>query len=226
MERQIGNVYIKRFYYFNLYVIKGKHGDILIDTGFIGMKKNINRWIIMLNIKLVILTHAHIDHTWNAAYIKKLYNCKIAISKKDIENLDNSKIHSEPSTNNHKKWTKLMNWGMKKFSPKYFDIDYVLRDNQIIRKYGIELKIVDLSGHTDGSIGIIYKNYMFAGDALVNRRKKPQIAYQNQNTKAAIDTYQKILRISPEIIFVGHDKEVTIDKLKENNLYEELEKYM
>lgn len=226
MERQIENVYIKKFYYFNLYVIKGKHGDILIDTGFIGMKKNIKRWLNKFNIKLVILTHAHIDHTWNAAYIKKLYNCKIAISQKDIEYIDNSKIHSEPSAQNHKKWTKLMNWGMKKFSPKYFDIDYVLRDNQIIRKYGIELKITDLSGHTNGSIGIIYKNYLFAGDALVNRRKKPQIAYQNQNTKAALNTYQKILRISPEIIFIGHDKEVTIDKLKENNQYKELEKYM
>lgn len=40
MEKQIENIYMKRFYYFNVYVIKGKNGDILIDTGFIGIKKN------------------------------------------------------------------------------------------------------------------------------------------------------------------------------------------
>ena len=214
MERQIENIHIKRFYYFNLYVIKGKNGDILIDTGFIGMRKKLKRWLDKFNIKLVILTHAHIDHTWNAAYIKKLYNCKIAISKKDIENIDNSNIHSEPSANNHKSWTKLMNWGMKKFVPKDFDIDIILKDNKRIRRYGIDLKIINLPGHTNGSIGIVYKNYLFAGDALVNRQKHPQIAYQNQNNDEAIETYKKIINLSPEIIFIGHDKEIRMNEIE------------
>ena len=37
--KKIDNIYIKRIGYFNLYVIKGKDGDILIDTGFICMKR-------------------------------------------------------------------------------------------------------------------------------------------------------------------------------------------
>ena len=216
MERQFENIYVKRFLYFNLYVIKGKNGDILIDTGFIGMRKSLKRWLDKFNIKLIILTHAHIDHTWNAAYIKKLYKCKIAMSKQDIENIDNSKIHSTASKKCYRRWTKLMNYGMQKFTPSKFDIDIPLRDNQDIRRYGIDLKIINLPGHTNGSIGIIYKNYLFAGDALVNRKRHPEIAYQNQNNEDAKNTYQKILRISPEIIFIGHDKAITIDKLQEN----------
>ena len=54
--------------------IKGKDGDILIDTGFICMKRAIKRWLNNFNIKLIILTHAHVDHIWNASYIKKMYN--------------------------------------------------------------------------------------------------------------------------------------------------------
>ena len=226
MNYQIENIYIKRFFYFNLYVIKGKNGDILIDTGFIGMRRKLKRWLDNFNIKLVILTHAHIDHTWNAAYIKKTYNCKIAMSENDIENIDNSKINSQPSIKKHTKWTKLMNDGMKKFIPNFFDIDYKLKDDQIIKKYGIELKIIDLKGHTNGSIGIIYKNYIFAGDAIVNRKHHPQIAYQNQNNQEALKTYEKILNISPEIIFIGHDKAITLDELKDNKYIEELEKYI
>jgi len=216
MEHQIENIYVKKFLYFNLYVIKGKHGDILIDTGFIGMRKSLKKWLDKFNIKLVILTHAHVDHTWNASYIKKLYNCKIAMSKQDIENIDNSHIHSKPSKKCYRTWTRLMNFGMKKFTPSEFDIDIPLRDNQDIRRYGIDLKIINLPGHTNGSIGILYKNYLFAGDALVNRKRNPEIAYQNQNNEDAKNTYQKILRISPEIIFIGHDKAITIDKLQEN----------
>ncbi len=209
MERKIDNIYIRRFLYFNLYVIKGENGDILIDTGFIGMKRALKRWLDKFNIKLVILTHAHVDHTWNAAYIKNLYKCKLALSKDDIENIDNRNIKSTPSTNKHKNWTKLMNYGMKKFVPQKYKIDMKLNNNQTIKKYGLDLKIVSLPGHTDGSIGVLYKDYLFAGDALVNRKKQPQIAYQNQHNKKALSSYQKIMELAPKIIFVGHDKIIT-----------------
>ena len=216
MEQQIDNIYIKRFLYFNLYVIKGKNGDILIDTGFIGIKRPLKRWLNQFNIKLVILTHAHVDHTWNAAYIKKLYNCKIAIGKNDIENIDNRNIKSVPSNNKHKSWTKLMNYGMRKCIPNHYDIDLKLNNNQIIKKYGLQLKIISLPGHTNGSIGIIYKDYLFARDALVNRKKHPQIAYQNQDNREALNSYYKITELSPKIIFIGHDKKITIDNLNKN----------
>lgn len=215
MEYQIENIYIKKFIYFNLYVIKGKNGDILIDTGFIGIKKPLKKWLDKFNIKLVILTHAHVDHIWNASYIKKLYNCQIAIGKKDIENIDNTQIHSTPSKKRYNQWAKLMNYGMKKFIPETFDIDMYLKDNQKIKRYGLDLKIISLPGHTNGSIGILYKDYLFAGDALVNRKKHPEIAYQNQNNQEAINSYQKIIDLSPQIIFIGHDKKITIDKLEE-----------
>lgn len=218
MERKIDNIYIKRFYYFNLYVIKGKNGDILIDTGFIGMKRSLKKWLSQFNIKLVILTHAHVDHTWNVSYIKELYNCKVALSEMDIINIDNRKIKATPSTKKHSTWTKVMNCGMKKFVPKPYDVDIILKDNQIINKYGIELKIVSLPGHTTGSIGILYKDYLFAGDSLVNRRKTPTIAYQNQSTANAIKSYEKILELSPKIIFVGHDKEILLNKLIDANI--------
>lgn len=218
MEKQIENIHIKRFYYFNLYVIKGKRGDILIDTGFIGMRRGLKKWLDNFNIKLVILTHAHVDHIWNASYIKKLYNCKIAISENDIDNIDNTRINSKPSKKCHTKWTKLMNWGMRKFIPEDIDIDILLKDNQIINKYGINLKIISLPGHTDGSIGISYKNYLFAGDSIVNRGSFPEIAYQNQNNEVAMQSYMKISEIDPEIIFVGHDKEITQDKLKHSEV--------
>lgn len=212
MEKQYDNIYIKKFLYFNLYVIKGKDGDILIDTGFIGMKRKLKKWLDNFNIKLVILTHAHVDHIWNASYIKKLYGCDIAMSGMDIENIDNTKINSKPLNNHYKAWTKLMNFGMKKFIPNKFDIDILLNDNQTINKYGNDLKFVSLSGHTNGSIGILYNDYLFAGDALVNRRKGPSLAFQNQDNKEAFKSGQKVMELDPKIVFLGHDKEFIMTK--------------
>ena len=54
MEKRFGNVYVKRFLYFNIYVIKGKNGDILIDTGFMCMRKSLRKWLKNFNIRLII----------------------------------------------------------------------------------------------------------------------------------------------------------------------------
>lgn len=215
MEKQYGNIYMKRFFYFNVYVIKGINGDILIDTGFIGMKKSLKKWLEQFNIKLIILTHAHIDHIWNVNYLKKEYNCKVAMGVEDIDNLNNHIIKSKPAKKCYKLWTKIMNLGMKIFKQKKFKVDRLLRNNQTINKYGIKLKIISLNGHTNGSIGILYNNYLFAGDALVNRKRYPEIAYQNQNNEEAFNSYKRILEINPDMIFVGHDREFSINKLKE-----------
>ena len=212
MEKIIDNIHIKRIGYFNLYLIKGHDGDILIDTGFICMKKTLKKWLDKHNLKLIILTHAHVDHIWNTKYLKDLYHCEVAISKDDYTNIDNRNIKTKPLTKKLKTWSKIMSFGMKKFIPKTFEIDYLLKDKQLIEKYGISLKIHSLKGHTTGSIGIEYKDYLFVGDALVNRFKVTP-AFQNQNTKDAKRSAQKIKHLSKKIIFLGHDKKILKEKL-------------
>ena len=213
--KKFDNVYMKKFLYFNIYVIKGKDGDILIDTGFIGMRKSLKKWLDNFDIKLIILTHAHVDHIWNVDYLKKLYGCDVALGKLDVINLDNTNIDTCPRNNFLKAWTKLMKWGMKKFVPNSFDVDMYLEDNQCINKYDLDLKIINLSGHTDGSIGILYNDYLFAGDALVNRRiRKVEVAYQNQNNEEALKSSLRILDLEPKMVFVGHDHEIHFNKLK------------
>ena len=209
--RKYDNIYVKRFLYFNVYVIKGKSGDILIDTGFIGIKRPLKKWLSQFNIKLVILTHAHVDHIWNVAYLKELYGCDVAIGIDDIVNLDNSNIMSKPATKRLGLWCKLMNLGMRRLNAKEFDIDMKLKDNQIIRRYGLELRIVSLPGHTNGSIGVLYKDYLFVGDALINRWNGVEIAFQNQDCEEAISSYNKIMELNPNVIFLGHDREIICD---------------
>jgi len=215
MTYQIDNIYAKRFFYFNLYVIKGVDGDVLIDTGFIGMKRKLKRWLDNFNIKTIILTHAHIDHIWNVQYLKDLYGCEVMMGLDDVENIDNSKINSKASEDKYIWWTKIMNYGMKKLTPHKFKVNEGLNDRQTLNRYGLGLKIVALPGHTNGSIGIMYKDYLFAGDALVNRKRGPEIAFQNQNNKFARMSYERVIELKPKIIFVGHDNKIKISELKE-----------
>lgn len=199
------NIYHKRYTYFNIYVIKGIDGDILIDTGFIFMRKSLVKWLDRFNIKLIILTHAHVDHIWNAKFLQDRYKCKIAMCEDDIVNIDNSKIKSKPVNKKHVVATAMMQWGMKHFKAEKFKVDIKLKDNDELNVYGLKLKIVSLKGHTNGLIGIQYKDYLFAGDALVNRRPKAELAYQNQDNDAAVKSAERIKKIHPKIIFIGHE---------------------
>lgn len=213
MKVKTDNIYMKRINYFNVYVIKGIDGDILIDTGFIGMKRRLKRYLDNFNIKLIVLTHAHVDHAWNASYFKERYNCDILMSREDLINIDNSNINSKPSNNKHKLWTKLMNKGMKLLKQKEFTPDIIIDKDKEFNLYGLNFKVINLKGHTNGSIGLLYNNKLFAGDSLVNRKSYAEIAYQNQNNLSAKETFKKIIELNPEMIYVGHDKPIDNDKL-------------
>lgn len=215
MEKIINNIHIKKIGYFNLYLIKGNGGDILIDTGFICMKKILKKWLDKHNVKLIILTHSHIDHIWNVAYLKKIYNCEVAIGKKDLKFIDNSIINSKPLNKKCVLWTNILNKCMKHLVAKPFQVDYLLKDKDQINKYGLTIKIHHLPGHTKGGIGIYYKDYLFAGDALVNRFKVTP-AYQNQCPSLVPKSISKIKKLKPAITFIGHDKEIPLDKLLED----------
>ena len=68
----------------NCYVIRGRKGDILVDTGREEYRDHIETWLLNYNITLIVLTHGHSDHVQNAAYFSKLYNAPIMISPYDM----------------------------------------------------------------------------------------------------------------------------------------------
>ena len=213
MKKISNNIYSKRYGYFVVYIIRGKDGDILIDTGFTNMRRRLKKLLDNFNIKYIILTHAHIDHIWNASYLKKLYDSKIILCKKDVINIDNSNIDPMPVNKSYKYRTKLMKYGMDHFKPEKFDVDILIDKDMELELCGIKLKFILLPGHTNGSMGIMYKDILFAGDALVNRKWYVEPAYQNQNNKKALESIMKIIDLKPKTIYIGHEMPINYDKL-------------
>ena len=72
----------------NGYLIKTDAGYILIDTGYPAKRVYLDKELEEAgckpgNLKLVILTHGDIDHTGNAAHLRKKYGAKIALNHDD-----------------------------------------------------------------------------------------------------------------------------------------------
>jgi len=169
------------------------------------MKRKLFKILDNYNVNYIILTHAHIDHIWNAQAIKERYGAKIAIGKKDEIYTDNSLLKSIPVSRKYRPLSFIYKVGMNNLRHKKIEIDDLLEDNQIIEKNGITLKIVDLEGHTPGSIGILDSdNNLYCGDALISRFGEVQKTWQNNDNEKALESLNKIKDLDIKNIYFGH----------------------
>ena len=74
----------------NCYIIEGESGSILIDTAKLKYRDLIINKCYEKNVKLIVLTHAHIDHCENAYFISKKLGIPIAMCKRDEDLINNN----------------------------------------------------------------------------------------------------------------------------------------
>lgn len=109
-----------------------------------------------LKIKYILLTHAHLDHTFGAAHAKEVYGTEILGHNGDGElarNLDGqARMFHLP------------------YRLKPLEIDRYLADNERIALGAEELVAMNLPGHSEGSLAYYapQSDFVLTGDVLFN----------------------------------------------------------
>lgn len=189
----------------NCYILRGSVGDILIDTGVEEERANIEEWLDGYDVRLIILTHGHFDHAGNAAYFANKYSAKIAMSRYDYRLSQGLAKHTlypvSPLGAVFAKLTGMNGKAYKGNDP--FKADIFLCEGDTLDEYGVDAMIIDLQGHTRGSIGVLHGNDLYVGDALVNTfyPATPAIAESPRHTYKTVDY---IKNIRPKRILPGH----------------------
>lgn len=198
----------------NCFVIEGSLGAVLVDTGVEKYREYLLDKVKQYNIKLIILTHGHLDHISNAKFLADYFKAKIAMNKEDIALIkDNNKreIYSNGLLGYILKKVSLVS--MKKTKIEEFEPDIYLEDNDDLSEYGIEGKIISLKGHTKGSIGlIINQNQAIVGDTLIDIIK-PAKGVLAENFADLNKSLLKLKKFKIEKAYVGHGKEISGKKL-------------
>lgn len=164
------------------YLIEEQPDDLtLIDTCFASELPKLKDYIVnagyeMKNIKRIILTHVHPDHTEAANEIKRLTGAKIFSYWSEAAYLEqNPKYEGPPSHESIlmllQKFGVNMEDVIKKFGPLNLEpiiVDEKLSDNEDI--VGTDLQVIHTPGHTPGHISIFHKEYriLFGADFLLN----------------------------------------------------------
>lgn len=193
----------------NCFIVSQGNKSVLIDTGREKYKEKILNCCSKYNIGLIILTHGHMDHVQNAAFLSKALNAPIAIAEEDIELLKDNMI--QPLYADTFLGKAVLHFSIEAFHKNSMQIitpAIILKEGDTLKDFGINGKIINLKGHTNGSIGIdVDNNDLFVGDALMNMFY-PTVSMLYTNKEDMIYSAKRISEMGKRRIHFGHGKSV------------------
>jgi len=193
----------------NVYLLVDNGDLTLVDTGFAGRADLILEQIKKLgylpsDVKRIIITHHHGDHTGNLAKLKSVTGAEVVAHRADAPYIDGTMPQPGPA---RPQW---LGRFLSRFSWLFYTepvaVDVLVSDGQELPVLG-GVEIVSTPGHTPGSICLYLqdKKVLIAGDLLANRFgiRLPSRGF----TVDALQEAQSIKRLAGlefDIICFGH----------------------
>lgn len=148
-----------------------------------------------INVKYILLTHAHGDHIGGVKDIKERTGAEIIMNEKDSSLLEKSALDIIPYFRNI----------------QLFKADRYVKEGDCLDVGDIHLSIIETPGHTPGSISILADSFVITGDTLfkgsIGRTDFPGGSFEQIMTSIR----DKLSKLPVELtVYPGHGPESTI----------------
>lgn len=193
----------------NCYLLCQSGRGILVDAAGRGFEGKIRQACEKAGVKveLVFLTHGHIDHVYNAAALAAGWGAPIAMSGKDAGLIVNQ--FSQPMQTRGLTGRALgfaSRRLMERTKIPYFKPDILLSEGDSLREFGLDAYVLQLPGHTAGSIGLdVEGRQLFVGDAMMNLLR-PEAPCLFADRTEAEKSVEKIRSLGRRTLYFGHGK--------------------
>jgi len=193
----------------NVFLVSNGDNAILVDACRESYRDMILQKCRRKKVSLIILTHGHVDHIQNAAFLSSELNAPIAMNKGDYDLIRDN--WAQPMSARS-----LLGKIILMLSKKSFESDKIepfepylsLSDGYSLDEYGIPATVIELPGHTKGSIGVkVEETDVIVGDALMNMiyPTKSPLYDDKENVKTSA---AKISALGNVMVHFGHGKSV------------------
>jgi hydroxyacylglutathione hydrolase len=205
----------------NAYLVEGDNGLMLVDTGMPGSERGIFGALDKIgrkpeDVKLVLITHRHLDHIGSVAAIKHRTGATLVSHQFEKPYIAGTlRILTPPAWSVKGRIVRrllgLAQWTGKllrviKYQPIY--VDMASDDEDVLERVGVDGSIVWTPGHTKGSVSLYLNKQKTAivGDLLRGGHGKlgePLFMESIPQTQASV---QRIQELGVELICPGHGK--------------------
>lgn len=192
----------------NAYLLSDGDSAMLVDTSRVAYRDMVLQKCKAKNVRAILLTHGHVDHVQNAAFLSKALRVPIIMHRDDYElTKDNWAEPMFAHTPLGKIIVSLSRRSFEKDRIEPFEPTFV-KDGDLLDAYGVSAVIIGLPGHTKGSIGVrIGETDVIVGDALMNMvypSKSPLYGNRAMMERSAA----KIRSLGDVRIHFGHGRSV------------------
>ena len=166
------------------------------------------------DLKLILLTHGHIDHAGSAVALKRLTGAPIALHRADARLTATRDLKIPPGRSGAIDAAggvlRAFGWAvpLETFTP-----DVWLDDGMSLRAFGLDARVVHTPGHTAGSVSIAFDDgTLFVGDALLNVLHVSFPLWW-EDPAAARESACRIKSIQPRVCYTGHGRAFDLSAL-------------
>ncbi len=191
----------------NCYLVVSGRNAVLVDTASGESFDQVLAECSKYDMKLIVLTHVHFDHAENAARLAEHFDIPVAYHPADEELFVS--FDKQPMTSYGLVGKVVLSTSLKVLRQtevvKPAKTFYV-KEGDSLSEYGIDAKIIELPGHTKGSIGVdVGGTDLIVGDALDNWIT-PATGHLYCDKEAWEKSAAKIRALGPRTIYYGHGK--------------------
>lgn len=218
MRELLPGIFVSEGMVSNAYDIREENGLVLIDAGQPGRTVRIiaeldSAGLSVRDLKQLVSTHAHFDHTGCASDLAGRYGCQVVAHNDEVPYVEQSqRLPLQSRGAEALMWFE--RWLLPRTRPCHVDV--ALTDGDLVPESG-GYRCVHLPGHTPGSMGLYHaeRRVLFCGDALFNRNSitgqcglrypLPLVCSDEAQSR---DSVLKVSRLAIDSLLCGHGEAV------------------
>jgi len=192
------------------YLIEAEAGLALVDAGLPRYERRVLQRMQTLgrdDLRLIFLTHAHLDHYGSAAALRRLTGAPIAVHRADGEAMARGETRLGSVCGRGRLLRAFLPLFGPYLRPEPTVADLLLDDGDDLRAYGLDAAVLHTPGHTPGSSCLLVEGRVaFVGDLLSTVGRPHVQRFFAHDWSLIPDSLARLQALKPQWVYPGHGR--------------------
>jgi glyoxylase-like metal-dependent hydrolase (beta-lactamase superfamily II) len=192
------------------YLLEYPAGMILVDCGSKRQERQVARVMQRLgrsDLRLILITHAHLDHYGSAAALRCLTGAPVAIHRLDAAAMAQAQTIVGQTRGFGRLIQSILPLAELALRPEPLQADLLLEDGDDLESFGLNGRVLHTPGHTEGSACLwVEERLVFSGDLILTTGKPHAQELYAQDWSLIPSSLRRIQALHPQRVYPGHGR--------------------